>query len=664
MFVIRGHSHAFVQTLVLGLLALMSTSCLTKDMDAERKLFLQAEAHLEKNQLHAFKKSRQQLESYPLVVYLDYQELTRRLMDFPQADVDAFLDQHKGTQIAQRLGRDWLRALAQDERWSDYRRYYTRIQPGSAELRCYFLHARLLDGDDSALDEVAPLWNVGHSQANACDPVFDVWMAEGYPDNELAWDRHKKAIAAGNLSLARYIRRAMSPSYQRLAELYLKVHRKPEHLASVGQVDADNPKSHEIILHGIKRYAVSKPLAASELWERFDASHFFDADARADVQEHLIIHLVVEGQMAVAEKLLQQREVITNIELIAWLVRDALRNEDWERVYSSILLFDSAEQERERWLYWRARALAALGQEDPLYGEARQLYARLALSRSFYGFLAADVLGQDYSLFHRPVDPSADLMATVGSLAAMQRARELFFLGREHLARREWADATRNMGAVELLAAGKLAEHWGWYYKGIQAAIGARYWDDLQLRFPLAYAGDVSNAAASTRIEVPLLYAIARQESAFAAHARSPAGAMGLMQLMPGTARRTARRVGMPQGDLVNPSHNIQLGSHYLHQLLEEFNGNPVLAAAAYNAGPYRVKQWLESSTRHLPYDIWIETIPYRETRGYVQNVLSYSVIYAHRMGMQWPLIKLAEEGDEEQQSGGLSRVQKTKDTS
>lgn len=661
-----SRSRSLIRSFILLLLGMLTLSCQADitGLDVQRELFLEAERSLSRNEQTTFKQLRKRLESYPLVDYLDYQELSRRLDDFPTAEADAFLARHQGSYIGRSLGRRWLLALARDERWQDYLHYFEELQLRGAELRCYYLHARLLQGDTSALDEVAPLWNVSYSQANACDPVFQVWMDNGYLSDELAWERHSKAVAAGNFSLARYIRSTMSAEYRKLAELYLKVHRQPEYLAKVvGKLEASKP-GHEIILHGIRRYALKDPLAAAQLWERFDASHFFASEARDRVQEYLITHLVVEGHRQPAERLLQERETIVDSELIAWLVRDALRTENWERVYSSIQLFQADQQEEKRWLYWRARALEKLDRDDPRYGSAKEIYARLAGSRSYHGFLAASILGHDYNLAHRPVDLPPELLQEVEALPALQRARELFILGREYQARQEWADATRGMEAAQLLAAGRVAQNWGWYYKGIQAAINARYWDDLQLRFPLAYAGELSSAAASTRIDAPLLYAITRQESAFSSHARSPAGAMGLMQLMPGTAKRTARRIGLSYHDLVNPRHNIQLGSHYLQQLLQEFDGNLVLATAAYNAGPHRVREWLNNDGKALPYDIWIETIPYRETRGYVQNVLSFSVIYAQRMGKQWPLLQIAGEIGEEQQASGLVLKSESKDAS
>jgi soluble lytic murein transglycosylase len=192
-----------------------------------------------------------------------------------------------------------------------------------------------------------------------------------------------------------------------------------------------------------------------------------------------------------------------------------------------------------------------------------------------------------------------------------------------------------------LLAAAKLSHTWGWHRKTIESLGQARFWDDLDLRFPLIYRSEVNQAAQASALQPQLLLAVARQESAFAADAQSPAGALGLMQLMPATAKQTAKSIGVKHNrrDLLKPDHNILLGSTYLSQMLERFNGNRILAAAAYNAGPHRVQRWLNNEGSQVDYDVWIETIPFKETRGYVQNVLSYSLIYSHLMGTELQLL-------------------------
>ncbi|MCW8194074.1 transglycosylase SLT domain-containing protein [Proteobacteria bacterium 005FR1] len=610
-------------------------------LQLQRNQFMAAEDALRQQRFTTFKQLVAKLGDYPLTPYLEYSELHRRLYLFPADEVEQFMGANAGSYLGDLMAREWLETLAKQRKWEDYKMYFPRANLDSADLRCYYLRARFNTGDETALESVAELWNVGHSQPDACDPLFKVWIERGFLTDEIAWERHSKAIAKRNLSLSRYVAGKMSAETRKLADLYYEVDRHPERLKNHQRFSKQSPQMHEIILHGIRRYVRKDPLEALTHWRRYDAQHYFPAEDRSRTQEYLVTHLAVEGHIGAAEQVLDQGGEITSTELIAWLVRDALRSQDWQRAYDSIRMLPSEEQQNERWLYWRARALEQLGVDDPDYPSAEQIYASLALTRTFYGFLSADLLGHEYSLVDKPVNPSIEHLDLIKNLPAMRRAKELLDLGRSVQARREWFYATRGLDPAQLLAAGKLAEEWGWYRKSIQAMIEANYWDDLQLRFPLAYLEEMNSASASTNVEPTFLYAIARQESAFAADARSPAGAMGLMQLLPSTAKRTAQKIGMKYSywDLINPSQNIQLGSRYLDQLLEQFNGNRVLAAAAYNAGPYRVKKWLAETDKQLPYDIWIETIPFWETRGYVQNVLAYSVIYGYRMGKQVPIL-------------------------
>ena len=217
----------------------------------------------------------------------------------------------------------------------------------------------------------------------------------------------------------------------------------------------------------------------------------------------------------------------------------------------------------------------------------------------------------------------------------MARARELWLIGEKNLARVEWYYGLKTFDTEQVIAAGELARDWGWYNSGIVAMITGNLWDHLSLRFPLAYNDAIAQAAINTQLDKALIFAIARQESAFAEDAQSHAGARGLMQLMPATAKQQAANSGVKNhttADLFKPEHNIQLGSEYLGGLLTQFKGNRILAAAAYNAGPGRVKQWLGTPVKEKPADVWVETIPFKETRQYVQNVLTYSVIYTYRM--------------------------------
>ncbi len=616
------------------------------DRSEQRQQFQAAEAALRQRQLTRYRALLPGLEDYPLLPYLHYQDISRRLSTLPREDVNRFLAEEGDSFLGERLRRQWLQTLASRRQWQHFLSAYDPRLNG-IELTCLYLQARLETGDSTALDPVAELWSVGHSQPDGCDPLFALWMKSSRFTDEVRWERHKLAISARNQGLAGYVRRLMSDEQRALAELYLSVDRNPGQLERQARFSAQSRPMQDIILNGLQRLALRDAPLALELWQRYDAQQLFDEAERGYTQHHIATRLARQGYLTEAEALLDKSPRLTSEDLIEWLIRDALSKQQWTRVTRLIGRLPESGQESERWRYWRARALEA-GQMTLAEGDEtpEAIYASIAANRSFYGFLSADRLGRDYHLLDRPIQVSDELLREIEFRPGIQRARELYILGDHQAMRREWFHTIGQLNQEELAASGKLAESWGWYRKSIHSMIQARHWDDLQLRFPLAYQDQVASAARDTAINPHLLFAIARQESAFSHDARSPAGALGLMQLLPSTAQYTARRNGIPyrhQHDLLQPEKNIALGSRYLHQLLNEFDGNRILAAAAYNAGPTRVKQWLQNSQQQLPYDIWIETIPFRETRGYVQNVLAFSVIYGYRTGERQPFITQAE---------------------
>ncbi len=607
----------------------------------QRNHYLAAKTALDKGQLKTYRENYEQLLDYPLKPYLQYAELKRRLHLLPYKEVDRFLYRNENSYLERRLLKNWLKTLAGRKHWHDYQSYY-RTGLDSTELECLYLQGRITTGEENAFKEVEPLWNVGYSQPDACTPLFKTWMQAGHLTPQLAWQRYTKAMRKRELGLARYIASLMPPKQRAMAQLYREVDRHPQRLKNRRRFHEQSPAMQEIILHGIRRYARKDPLEALKQWRVYDAQQLFEDGERSATRQALITQLAMQGEMETAEKLLaESRHNNTSADLIGWIIRDSLRRQEWDKVYTWLQRLPADSQQSDRWRYWRARAMEQLDIGNSPYPTPQQIYADLALKRSFYGFLAADILGRDYTLVDNPVDPPPELIDTVAGLPGIKRARELFELNDIANARHEWMFVTAGLDAPALLAAGKLAEQWRWHRSSIQAMIEAGHWDDLKLRFPLAYKEQVNAAAKSTNITPTLLFAIARRESAFRADARSPAGALGLMQLMPGTAKQTARRAGLQYRhyDLLKPASNISLGSRYLNQLLDQFNGNRILATAAYNAGPHRVKRWLADSDQQQPFDVWIEVIPFKETRSYVQNVLAYSVIYGYRMGSSVPLI-------------------------
>jgi soluble lytic murein transglycosylase len=291
-----------------------------------------------------------------------------------------------------------------------------------------------------------------------------------------------------------------------------------------------------------------------------------------------------------------------------------------------------------RWRYWQARSLQLA---QPNSQEPKALYQALAKERDFYGFMAADQVKAPYQLNNKPLALSPQTIQKVRNSAAIRRALEFHARGQVADGRREWYNVSRLFSRDEMVAQARLAYDMGWYFPAIRTISQAQYWDDLDVRFPMAHRNELVREAKNRDIHSSWVFAITRQESAFMADAKSGVGAMGLMQLMPATAKETAKRFGIPLSSpqlAYRPEVNIQLGAAYLSQIYGQFNGNRVLASAAYNAGPGRVRQWLRGAD-HLSYDVWIENIPFDETRQYVQNVLSYSVIYGEKLNAPQPLV-------------------------
>lgn len=600
----------------------------------QREVYLQAREAQTEGDIARYEGLLISLADYPLLPYLEYNSLRPQLPQLDAADVSNFLERYQDSWLADRLEREWLDVLAEQNRWDEFLRFH-RPDNSTVSLSCQALQARLDAGDETALDEVAPLWNVGRSQPNICDPVFARWMEADRLTPKIAWQRFGRSLQARQTRLARYISTLMPARERALAELYLRIDAQPERLRDDPALDQQAPEMQEIVLHGLRRLAaIDGPLALT-LSERYHASHGFEHDDLIAVQRFILQRKMLQGFVDEAEQRLLDNPELPSEALVSWLLRDAMQAQDWPRIAFWLPKLPAEVLATERWQYWQARMLMQQNSPEAI-ADATAIYQELTSTRSFYGFLAADLLDMPYELVDRPVSATDEDALALYDIPAIARARELFLAGQEVEARSEWQYALAGLDEQQVLSSGRLADLWGWHRNTIQAMIRVNYWDDLQLRFPLAYQDLFADAAAQYELPKPLLMSVARQESAFMHDVRSGAGALGLMQIMPATGQELARGAGMRinNQDLLRPEINIPLGSRYIAQLLSDFDNNRALAAAAYNAGPNRVRQWLRRTADNpLPLDIWIETIPFAETRGYVQNVLAYNVIYSHRLG-------------------------------
>jgi len=600
---------------------------------AQRDTFLAAEKAVKNGQLTRYRQLKTQLTGYPLLPYLEYEYLRKRVHKLPGAKIEDFLQQYPDSPLQARLHTAWLSTLARQGRWNEYLKAY---QPGiSTRQQCLRRWALYQTGkQEQAFDGIEKLWLVGQSQPRSCDRIFKAWQASSKINSEQVWQRFQLAMQSRKTRLAKYLVTLLPKDQQHWAKLWLRVHRQPQLINNEQRFARYHPMRNEILMHGIRRMAYRDLDQAVMSWDVIRNRYPFNETQRSGIERSLAMRHALKGHPEALSWLASLSDPDRNDPMVGeWRIRAALDQQNWDAVLNGIHMLDEQEQGSMRWRYWRARALEALDQQSQAYDQ----YWALAQSRNYYGFLAADRLGVTYRFEDQPVTINDNDINHLEQLPGLTRARELFALNRILDARREWLHTTRNLSEPLLEQAAAIAHQWGWHDRAIMTMARTSHRDDLSLRFPLAYRDKVSREARKQQIDPALAFALIRQESAFTADVRSHAGAMGLMQLMPRTARQVARNLGIKLPNrlaLTDASTNLKLGMSHLRKVLNRYQNNPVLATAAYNAGEYRVKQWIPEQGI-VPADIWTETMPFTETRNYVQNILVFTTIYEQRLGQQ-----------------------------
>ncbi len=615
-----------VSLLALGLSALTMAGLWAISAKAsQRDAFVTAEAALKAGEPIDYN----HLESYPLYPYLEYLTINQQLDTLPVAKVHRFLQRYHHTPLADRLQSQWLKQLAASKQWHQLKKDYKKTK--NTTLNCLYRQALLHTGNtDKALHKISGLWLRGYSLPTACDPVFRAWKARGGMTPWQIQHRFHKALANGEIQLANYLLGLLPTEHQQKKRLWLAAHNTPDIILDTAKFQADNAEHRKIILYGLKRWSSRDSVSASTAFDRLKTTGYLkgsDADA---MEKRIAVFLAARNHPDARSRLDTLPPQIIDRSAREWRVRLALRQQDWPRVLRQIRRLSSPERNEPRWIYWKGRALQAMGQSPA----ARRLYQKIAGKREYYGFLAANQLGRPHTFSHRPTPVSTKTIKQIANLPGIQRARELLALGRLTDARSEWNRALYKADRKRLIAAAHLAHQWQWHNRVIRSLAKAGIWNDLELRFPTPFRQQVDASAQRENIDPAWVYAIMRQESLFQSDARSPVGALGLMQIMPATGRHIADTLPdnwQGNATLLNPDSNIRFGSHYLARLLNTLQGNPVLASAAYNAGPHNVKKWLPED-HTVPIDIWAETIPFHETRKYVQRVMEYATVYSHRL--------------------------------
>lgn len=605
---------------------------------AEQSLYRQAYDAVKADDQARFQQIRARLTHYPLLPYLDYYQLAFRPGAADYHDVTRFIRQHGDTPQSNRLERSYLTYLAQSQQWSQFLRFYP-AKPSSTDLLCMHYQALYNTGKQKeALQGAGQLWMSGQSRPDACSPLFKLWQASGQRTQEKIWQRMTLAFEAENPNLIRHLGAGLGGNLQPYGVQMVTLFEQPAKAMNPAYFSS-NPYSKKLLSLGLTRYANQEPEAVLRQLALFRSRFGLTRAEVKPIDRAIARRLLLDRSLAQRSWLDSTVKQLADPDITELRARLAIWEQDWRGLSGWVKSMPVARQKEDRWRYWLARSLEVQGQQKP----ARELYRETANLRGFYGFMAAQRTGVPYRMKNQSAKHVPDWHSASRRWPFLLRVRELLSMNEIAAARSEWIhNMDRNPVALRI-EFGHIALNQGWHELAILASIRAEAWDALDLRFPLPLKRTFSQMAQERTMNTSLLYAISRQESALYPLAQSPVGARGLMQLMPATAKETAGKLGVPyrsEQQLFDPAMNIRLGSAYLKRLLDVYDGNRILAAAAYNAGPGRVKRWRDQSS-DKPMDVWVESIPYKETRNYVQNVLSFDLIYQHKL--QQPLRFMSE---------------------
>ncbi|MFQ2906979.1 transglycosylase SLT domain-containing protein [Aeromonas allosaccharophila] len=605
---------------------------------ADQTLYRQAYDAVRANDQARFQQIRARLTHYPLLPYLDYYQLAFRPGAADYNDVTRFIRQHGDTPQSNRLERSYLTYLAQSQQWSQFLRFYP-AKPSSTDLLCMHYQALYYTGKPKeALQGAGKIWMSGQSRPDACSPLFQLWQASGQRTQEKIWQRMTLAFEAENPNLIRHLGATLGSGLQSYGDQMVTLFEQPAKAMNPAYF-SNNPYSRKLLSLGLTRYANQEPESVLRQLALFRSRFGLTQAEVKPIERAIARRLLLDRAIAQRSWVDSTVKKLADPDITELRARLAIWEQDWRGLSGWVKMMPMARQKEDRWRYWMARSLEVQGQQKP----ARDLYLETANLRGFYGFMAAQRTGVPYRMKNQSVKHVPDWRTASQRWPFLLRVRELLSMNEIAAARSEWIHNMDRNPVAQRIEFGHIALNQGWHELAILASIRAEAWDALDLRFPLPLKRTFSQMAQERTMNTSLLYAISRQESALYPLAQSPVGARGLMQLMPATAKETAGKLGVPyrnEQQLFDPAMNIRLGSAYLKRLLDVYDGNRILAAAAYNAGPGRVKRWRDQSD-NKPMDVWVESIPYKETRNYVQNVLSFDLIYQHKL--QQPLRFMSE---------------------
>jgi len=587
--------------------------------------FLTARDAFRAGDINKLERAIGQLGNHELAPYAESYRLRMWMDKGDPNNLRDFLQRNDGSYVAEKLRADWIRFLGKRSAWNEVESEFPKLLAPEPDVTCYNQQARLARDDRSVLAEAEKLWLTMLEPPEPCRPILDALVASQKMTADDVWARARRQLEANRPSWTKttlnYLPDSQMPDSRSLdsaissAMSYLV--RQPANWNS-------NRAGRELAAFAIQRLAVNDPRVAADELEKIK-SKLQDSErqwawsqiALQGAKKHMT---EASGWYASAGKTPLSDEVAQ------WKVRAALRAQEWGTVRDTIQAMPPALAAQPEWIYWLGRSLHAGGRTT----EGNALFEKIAGQASFYGNLADEELGRTVAPPPKAKATTAEEQKAAQDNPGIRRALAFFRVDLRTEAVKEWNWALRGMEDRELLAVANLAKRNQIWDRAINTADRTKNEHDFTLRFLSPYGETVRPAAQNQSLDDAWVYGLMRQESRFITSAKSNVGASGLMQLMPATAKWVAKKIGLrdfSHGRVNDTETNVLLGTSYMRLVMENLDNHPVLASAAYNAGPGRAKKW--RADRPLEGAIYAETIPFSETRDYVKKVMSNAVYYS-----------------------------------
>ncbi|MFC0178860.1 transglycosylase SLT domain-containing protein [Thorsellia kenyensis] len=576
------------------------------------------------------------LKGYPLHRYAEYRLMLEHLEDISVEEVIHFIQTEPKSAVNESLIASFLQKWAVTDAWTSIELLRTSIEMSydalSIENQCILHQSALNNGINIDLKTLSTLWLSERSLPKRCDSIVEYYLTQVDKDNALL-ERAVLAINGNNMQLANYLVKQLSPEIREQESALLAWLKNSKDIMPL--IDKPFTKvTQKIALHAFTYHAKYYLSSAIALQDSFAKAQALNDDQRKLLSDILLKQLLFLNNPSKEERALREDlfQKTNNDELIAYRIRIALRENDWDTIRLGIEQLSQEAKQEDTWMYWQARLLL----KDDKTEQANELLLKLIDGRGFYPMVAAQTLNVPYEL---KVPQTNKVVLSAHDKKIIERVSEFMALGQLGPARREWRFGTLNTDKTGQIGLAQYAIDRGWAELAVSATIDGKLWDSIELRFPTAYLDTFKQHVNTKEVTLSYALAIARQESAWSFDVISPAGAKGLMQVMPATAKQVAKEHDIlnyqSDKDLLNPLMNIQIGVNYLNDRLLDYDNNRIFATAAYNAGKARVAFWLNRTQSQVDSVQFIEAISYPETRQYVKNVLAFDFYYQYILTKQ-----------------------------